>query len=202
MRTGNERAEYITRTENEINRINTVIRQLLDLSRPSAKGTTHTSVHDIILDITDVLKLQPLMAGIQLDLELKAGQDVVMADDGQLRQVFLNLAINAADAIGSMEAQEKGRLTILTGLADNFEGEKSFDGEALIITFKDNGPGIPDELIGNIFDPFFTTKEPGKGTGLGLSVCFMIVESFGGTIKAENLVNGGACLSIYLPLAQ
>ena len=196
----NERAEYITRTENEINRINTVIRQLLDLSRPSAKGTAHTSVHDIILDITDVLKLQPLMAGIRLDLKLTADQDVVMADAGQLRQVFLNLAINAADAIGSMEDPEKGRLSIRTDLADSFEGEKSSGGEALIITFKDNGPGIPDELIGNIFDPFFTTKEPGKGTGLGLSVCFMIVESFGGTIKAENLVNGGACLSIYFPL--
>lgn len=200
--TENEKVEYITRTENEINRINTVIRQLLDLSRPSAKGTGHTSVHDIILDITDVLKLQPLMAGIQLDLKLTADQDVVMADAGQLRQVFLNLAINAADAIGSMESPEKGRLTILTGLADNVEGENAPDGEALIITFKDNGSGIPDELMGNIFDPFFTTKEPGKGTGLGLSVCFMIVESFGGTIKAENLVNGGACLSIYLQLVQ
>lgn len=200
--TENERVEYIIRTENEINRINTVIRQLLDLSRPSSKGTGPTSVHDIILDITDVLKLQPLMAGIQLDHKLTADQDLVLADAGQLRQVFLNLAINAADAIGSMGDPEKGKLTILTSIMDGLESENAFDGKALSITFMDNGPGIPDELIGNIFDPFFTTKETGKGTGLGLSVSFMIVESFGGTINAENLVNGGACLSIYLPLGK
>lgn len=197
----NERKEYITRTENEINRINTVIHQLLDLSRPSAQGTEHISVHDIILEIADVLKLQPLMTGTQLDLALKAENDVVVVDAGQLRQVFLNLAINAADAISSMEKRENGRLAILTGLADSLENENALEGEALVITFKDNGPGIPEELIGNIFDPFFTTKDPGKGTGLGLSVSFMIIESFGGTIKAGNRASGGACISIFLPLA-
>ncbi|MBW2635565.1 MAG: hypothetical protein JRE14_15895 [Deltaproteobacteria bacterium] len=81
----NDRAEYINRTENEIKRINTVIQQLLDLSRPSSKGTQLTSVHDIILEIYDVLKLQPLMTGIQLDLSLGADSDAVMADPDQLR---------------------------------------------------------------------------------------------------------------------
>ena len=200
--TANERTEYISRTENEINRINTVIHQLLDLSRPSAKGTEHISVHEIILEITEVLKLQPLMAGIQLDLALEAYRDIVKADADQLRQVFLNLAINAADAIGSTETTEIGRLIIGTHVAKDIESEEELEGDALVISFQDNGPGIPDELIGTIFDPFFTTKEPGKGTGLGLSVSFMIVESFGGTIKAENLVNGGACMSIYLPINQ
>ena len=197
-----EKAEYSIRTENEINRINMVIHQLLDLSRPSAKGTEHISVHDIIPEITDVLKLQPLLAGIQLDLKLTAERDMVMADSGQLRQVFLNLAINAADAIGSMQAQETGNLSIKTNVADSTASDNSLDGQALIITFQDNGPGVPADAIGNIFDPFFTTKEPGKGTGLGLSVSFMIIESFGGTIKAKNLEEGGACMSIHLPLVQ
>ena len=71
-------------------------------------------------------------------------------------------------------------------MADSPESEEELEGAALVITFQDNGPGIPEALIGNIFDPFFTTKEPGKGTGLGLSVSFMIIESFGGTIRAEN----------------
>jgi len=198
----NEKAEYIIRTENEINRINTVIHQLLDLSRPSAKGTERIAVHDIIREITDVLKLQPLMAGIQLDLQLTAERDIVMADSDQLRQVFLNLAINAADAIGSVQAPEAGNLTIQTEAADSTAPDNTLDGQALIITFQDNGPGVSAEANGNIFDPFFTTKEPGKGTGLGLSVSFMIIESFGGTIKAKNLEEGGACMSIHLPLAQ
>ena len=200
--TEDEREEYITRTENEINRINTVIRQLLDLSRPSAKGTEPVAVHDIILDIVDVLKLQPLMAGIQLDLILEADQDIVLVDAGQLRQVFLNLAINAADAIGSVKEKDKGRLTITTQVAETPETDNTFAGGALVIAFADNGPGISETLIGNIFDPFFTTKAPGKGTGLGLSVSFMIIESFGGTIKAGNRENGGARMSIYLPLAN
>ena len=198
--TEDERAEYITRTENEINRINTVIHQLLDLSRPSAKGTEHISVHDIINEITDVLKLQPLMAGIRLDLELEAQTDRVMADAGQLRQVFLNLAINAADAIGLVERTEPGRLVIQTAVREGSENENSLEGAALLITFQDNGPGIPEDLVGNIFDPFFTTKDPGKGTGLGLSVSFMIVESFGGTIRAESAAHGGAVMTILLPL--
>ena len=197
-----ERREYILRTENEINRINTVIRQLLDLSRPSAKGAEHVSAHEIIRDIGDVLKLQPLMAGIQFDLALEADRDNVLVDAGQLRQVLLNLAINAADAIGSSEETREGRLTIATHVAGNLAGGNTQENKALVITFRDNGPGIPEKLIGNIFDPFFTTKAPGKGTGLGLSVSFMIVESFGGTITAENLEEGGVCMSIHLPLAQ
>jgi len=194
----NDRAEYINRTENEIKRINTVIQQLLDLSRPSSKGTQLTSVHDIILEIYDVLKLQPLMAGIQLDLSLGADSDAVMADPDQLRQVFLNLAINAADAIGSVKDLQGGRLSITTQV--DAEGGNKAAGDTLAIMFKDNGPGISELFMDNIFDPFFTTKEPGKGTGLGLSVSFMIIESFGGTIKAGNLTDGGACMSIYLPL--
>ena len=197
-----ERIEYISRTENEINRINTVIHQLLDLSRPSAKGAEHIAVHDIILEITDVLKLQPLMAGIQLDLALKAERDVVMADADQLRQVFLNLAINAADAISSTEKPENGQFTILTHVADNPDSEEELEGATLVITFQDNGPGIPEALINDIFDPFFTTKEPGKGTGLGLSVSFMIIESFGGTIRAENTEGGGAVMTLLLPLTD
>ena len=200
--TETERTEYITRTENEINRVNTVIRQLLDLSRPSAKGTEHISVHDIIFEITDVLKLQPLMAGIRLDVELAADQDIVRADAGQLRQVFLNLAINAADAIGSMERPEEGRLAILTETTDSTASNTTLEKKALVITFHDNGPGVDMDVIGNIFDPFFTTKEPGKGTGLGLSVSFMIIESFGGAITVKNAEEGGACLSIHLPLAE
>ncbi|MBW2635564.1 MAG: hypothetical protein JRE14_15890 [Deltaproteobacteria bacterium] len=80
------------------------------------------------------------------------------------------------------------------------EGGNKAAGDTLAIMFKDNGPGISALFMDNIFDPFFTTKEPGKGTGLGLSVSFMIIESFGGTIKAGNLTDGGACMSIYLPL--
>jgi len=194
-----EKREYIQRTESEINRINTVIQQLLDFSRPSSQDSKRVSVHDVIHEISEMLQVQPLMAGVDLKCSLQAGNDGVTADPEQLRQVFLNLAINAADAVGSLESKQDGILHITT---ENPGKLRSDGGGTLKIAFRDNGPGIPDELIANIFDPFFTTKDPGKGTGLGLSVSFMIIESFGGTISAENVAESGASLTIQLPLAD
>jgi signal transduction histidine kinase len=201
----NEKNEYIIRTEDEINRINTIIRQLLDLSRPSNVGAKAISVHDIIDDITKVVQFQPLMSKIQLIFFLEAKDDTVIADPNQLRQVFLNLIINAADAISSNENERKGELIIKSAVASSASdpnGITTEDQSFLQVMYIDNGPGIPPENIGNIFDPFFTTKEVGKGTGLGLSVSFMIIESIGGTIRASSEVGKGTTMTIFLPLVD
>ena len=198
--TPEEKLEFITRAEKEIERINTIIRQLLDLSRRSKEGAKAVSAHAIIEDIANVLKIQPLMADIGMQLELKATQDTIWADPNQLRQVFLNLMINAADAIASAEEHTKGKVTIASGIVANPVAELAGHKQVLKIEFIDNGPGIPADNLGNIFDPFFTTKEPGQGTGLGLSVSFMIIESLGGTIKAASEVGKGTTLIIYLPM--
>jgi signal transduction histidine kinase len=198
-----EKTEYITRTENEINRINTIIHQLLDLSRPSNDGARPVSVHDIINDITEVVRTQPMMANIEVNKFLDAREDTVIADANQLRQVFLNLIINAADAIASSEKESCGELTIKSAVLEDAAGsgnESPAPRPLLQIMYIDNGPGISPEKLDNIFDPFFTTKEPGKGTGLGLSVSFMIVESLGGTIKAASNLGRGTTMTILLPL--
>lgn len=198
-----EKTEYITRTENEINRINTIIHQLLDLSRPSNDGAQPVSVHDIINDITEVVRTQPMMADIEINKRLDAQEDTVIADANQLRQVFLNLIINAADAIASGEKKFPGELTIESTVIEDASGadnEPPAQQPFLQIIYIDNGPGISPEKLDNIFDPFFTTKEPGKGTGLGLSVSFMIVESLGGTIKAVSQLGKGTTMTILLPL--
>ncbi len=200
-----EKNEYIVRTEDEINRINTIIRQLLDLSRPSNVGAKAISVHDIIEDITKVIQFQPLISNIRLKLVLNAENDTVIADPNQLRQVFLNLIINAADAISSTENEREGELIIKSAVLGNAadpNGDAAENQSMLQVMYIDNGPGIPLENIGNIFDPFFTTKEPGKGTGLGLSVSFMIIESIGGSIKAFSEVGKGTTMTILLPLAS
>jgi signal transduction histidine kinase len=200
-----EKNEYIIRTEDEINRINTIIRQLLDLSRPSNVGAEAISVHDIIDDIIKVVQFQPLMSKIRLKFFLDAEDDTVIADPNQLRQVFLNLIINAADAISSNEIKREGELTIKSAVvrdALNPDGDSAENQPLLQVMYIDNGPGIPSENIDNIFDPFFTTKEPGKGTGLGLSVSFMIIESIGGTIRASSEVGKGTTMNIFLPLAN
>lgn len=111
-----ERKEYIHRTEDEIERINTIIRQLLEISRPSNAGLKVVSVHDLIDDIAQVLNVQPLMSNIDLKCRLDAQKDRVLADSNQLRQVFLNLIINAADAIASEDKTFEGRLLICSSL--------------------------------------------------------------------------------------
>jgi len=196
-----ERMEYIQRAQDEINRISTILRQLLDFSRSSKEDTRIVSVHSVITDIMEIVRVQPLMAHIALDLQLKATGDQVTADPDQLRQVFLNLIINAADAIGAGAAAENGRLTVASENVHDGPGNKGL-GSILKLRFSDNGPGISEEDIANIFDPFFTTKDPGKGTGLGLSVCFMIIEKIGGRIFAESRENEGTVVTIFLPLAS
>ncbi len=197
-----EREEYIHRTEEEIERINTIIRQLLEISRPSNTGLKVVEVHDLIDDVAQVLDVQPLMSNIELECRLEAGNDRVLADSNQLRQVFLNLIINAADAISSGGSADGGKLLIQSSLAGEAPEQAIARKAHLKIMFIDNGPGIASENIGNIFDPFYTTKDPGKGTGLGLSVSFMIIEGFGGKMTVSSKIGEGTTMTLLLPLAE
>jgi signal transduction histidine kinase len=200
-----EKKEYIHRTEAEIERINTIIRQLLEISRPSNVGLKAVSVHDLIDDIAEVLNVQPLMSNIELECRLEAQNDKIMADSNQLRQVFLNLIINAADAVSAEGKANNGKLLIQSSLVGETPepSQDQQDHQAhLQIMFIDNGPGISEENIANIFDPFYTTKEPGKGTGLGLSVSFMIIEGFGGKMTVSSKIGEGTTMTLLLPVVQ
>ncbi len=178
-----ERVEYLDRAEKETERISAIIRQLLEISRPSQAGPQRVSVHAII------------------GTDLGARSDAVTADPSQLRQVFLNLIINAADAISSKGPGAVGDLIIATDDSTDAGAAAGSNGSWLRVRFSDNGSGIPEENLSNIFDPFFTTKEPGKGTGLGLSVSFMIIESFGGRLQVESVAGQGTCMTVSLPAA-
>lgn len=180
-----ERQDFLGRVEAEITRINGIIRQLLDFSRPAGGEPEETSVHEVVLATLKMLEPQPLMAGIEPDIRLDAAKDTIWADPNQLQQVFLNIMMNAADAMG----MEKS-LTIRT----------STPGNTIRIQFEDTGTGIPEEDLGGIFDPFYSTKPPGKGTGLGLSVSYTIIKGLGGIIRAENNRGPGVTITIDIPL--
>jgi two-component system sensor histidine kinase HupT/HoxJ len=122
---------------------------------------------------------------VELDL---AGPVMVVGSPGQMQQVVMNLAQNAADA------------TAGNALAQLAIAGRPVDGW-IEIEFRDNGPGIAAENLGRIFDPFFTTKPVGKGTGLGLAISYGIVERHGGKLSAYNHVDGGAVFTLLLPLA-
>ena len=197
-----DKYDYIERAGNEINRINVIIRQLLDFSRPSEIKHTKIGVHEVIQDIAEIVKYQPFMSGIELSLSLEAKNDNILSDPNQLRQIFLNLVINAADAISSSKDKVTGQCLIKTEVIAGNDAKATNKMPTLKISFIDNGPGIPEDSIGNIFDPFYTTKESGKGTGLGLFVCFSLIESMGGNIEAKCDKEEGTAISIYLPICE
>jgi signal transduction histidine kinase len=193
-----EQAEFVGRTETEVERINAIIRQLLDFARPSDAEQAVVGVHAILLELEEVCRCQPLFTGLKFTLDLGADNDQIMADGRQLRQVFLNLILNAADAFDGLDSPGENRLTIRTSLAANTSPKSN---PWLVVEFIDNGTGIPDDNLEYIFDPFYTTKEPGRGTGLGLAVSFTIIEGFAGTLQAMANEWHGTTMRIRLPLA-
>ncbi len=113
----------------------------------------------------------------------------VTGDSHQLMQTFLNLILNAEQAM--RETRDLGTLRIRLEKGSNF----------VTATFQDDGPGIPTDVLPNIFDPFYTTKRPGRGTGLGLSICKAILREHGGEIEASSGPGGGAVFRVTLPTA-
>lgn len=180
-----ERGEFINSIERETERIDRIIRTLLDYSRHRGFELKRVDINDVIMDTADILKTQGLLKDIDLNLELSTGLSPIEVDPHQISQVLINLILNAKDAVG-----QDGKI--------NISSSKTPDG-MIEISVKDNGTGIPKEIIDKIFDPFFTTKEPGKGTGLGLSVSQRIVNLFGGRISVESEDGRGSVFKITLP---
>jgi signal transduction histidine kinase len=186
-----EKTDYLKRIESEVNRINQIIRQLLDFSRPSSGKAEEIPLHKVITKTVDMFEPQPMMEDIDIRLELRAEKDKVLADPNELQQVFLNIIMNAADALSAKNG---------SGLEKQLVVKTENVGDTIRLHLSDNGPGMSEGEIAHIFDPFFTTKDPGKGTGLGLSVCYRIVEGLGGVIRAESTQGRGMTVHITLPL--
>ncbi|MEJ2429123.1 MAG: ATP-binding protein [Deltaproteobacteria bacterium] len=225
-----ERLELVGRMGSEIQRVNQTIRQLLDFSRPTSNERRTISVHPLIQETVGVLDHQLRNKDIKVILELEARTDVVFANPDQLKQVFLNLMVNAADAMeATRDRPQGGELHVRTrdSTEENLVQERSAGrplrrrtdpvtadyrhlrrrgitpGERwLRIQFADTGVGIPKENQKRVFDPFFTTKEVGKGTGLGLSVSIQIIETLGGRMDLSSNPGEETKLTIQLPLYE
>ncbi|PIE70608.1 MAG: hypothetical protein CSA22_07045 [Deltaproteobacteria bacterium] len=189
-----ESHDMVTRAAAEVTRIDTIIRQLLDFSRPSPRTDGMCHVHDLIADIAGMQPLQPMMEGLSIETCLNAADDRVRADPGQLRQVLMNLVINAADALHSVDADGTRRWIRL-------ETDRPESGGPFQIRVLDNGPGVSAAHAGDVFDPFFTTKPPGHGTGLGLWVVYTLITDMGGTIALETPPeDASTCFVITVPV--
>jgi len=191
-----ERKDFLERSELEIQRINAIIGQLLDLARPRQSRPQIISIHDIIADFTTTMESQPMLSEIDIHTDFQAEKETIFGDADQIRQVLLNLMINAADAIYESSGETQGTISIATANNDNPQSNAA---AWVVITFHDTGAGIAPDLLPNIFDPFFTTKDPGKGTGLGLAVSYMIIEKMGGKMSAQSTPGQGTTFTLMLP---
>jgi len=170
-------------------RASEIVNNLLNFSRTNATEFSEVDVHQIITDTISLLEHQLKRANIQVDWRFAADNPVVLANAGKLQQVFLNLFLNARDAMPA-----GGELRIATESADS--------DSKIEITVEDTGVGISRENIKKIYDPFFTTKAVGKGTGLGLSVSYGIMQEHGGHISVESRLGLGTAFKLELPLVR
>ncbi|MFN6963264.1 MAG: ATP-binding protein [Pyrinomonadaceae bacterium] len=170
----------------QIRRISQVTKDLTDFGRVRPAVRRPLRIADVVEKSLRLANFDEAFQKLDVRLAVPGDLPTVSADADQLQQVFLNLLLNAKDAM-----PEGGRLTIA---ARHPAGDRAVE-----VEIADEGHGIPAELSNKIFDPFFTTKAPGKGTGLGLAVCYAIVTAHGGRIAAEPLDTGGTRFVISLP---
>jgi len=179
----NDLKGLLAESQEGLNRISMIVMGLKGFSRTDREVMVTANINEILDGVLAIVWNQ---LKYHIDL-VKEYSDLpsIECNPQQLGQVFLNLLVNAEQAIS-----ERGVITLRTCVRDN----------AVIIEVKDTGKGIPVEVMSKIFDPFFTTKEPGKGTGLGLSISYDIVRKHGGRIDVESVVDHGAVFKVTIPL--
>ncbi len=166
-----------------------IVQNLTFFSRPPAPGKSRINLTDVVERTLNLHAYSLRKNNITVDFLKEPGIPYALGDPHQLMQVFLNLIVNAEQAI--RETRDKGTLRIRIG-----KGEKT-----MWVKFHDDGPGIPKENMASIFDPFYTTKRPGRGTGLGLSICKSVMKEHNGSVEAANAPEGGAVFTVTLPVA-
>jgi two-component system, NtrC family, sensor kinase len=182
--TDEKRQRYVATLDKEVERLIDTTMQTLDFARPGRMGKKATQLNQLLRETLVLVNKQLQRAKIDIALELSPDLPAVQVAPDQIKQVFLNLILNAIDAM-----PDGGQLHLSTcylpaeGLAQT--------------TLADTGRGIPPELLSKIYEPFFSTKE--AGTGLGLSISYSIVEAHGGHIQVKSQVGEGSTFAVYLP---
>lgn len=180
--------EKLELVKDQITRISKIIRDLVDFSRPSNYERQETSVNKVLQDAVNMVAYGKKAKQIKFTLQLEEAISPLFIVPDQLVQVFLNILLNAVDAMDNRPGEITVRAT-------------TSDGKVYII-FKDTGKGIREEHLGKIFEPFFTTKGVGEGTGLGLWVSYGIIKNFNGDIKVASIVGKGTTFTVILPLQR
>jgi len=179
----------LDRIVQEAGRCKEIVKSLLEFARQTEPKLEPTDINRAINDGLFFLVNQALFYNIQIIKKFDPFLPFVRGNASQLKQVFMNIIVNAAEAMHG-----SGTLSITTSPAP--------DRKTVFVEFTDTGEGIPEENLTRIFDPFFTTKEVGKGTGLGLATSYGIIEDHGGKISVRSKVGEATTFTIELPIHQ
>jgi len=180
------KARLLEKIERQTFRAAKIVNGLLNLARPSHSDLGPVDLHTVINDVLSLLEHQLRSSRIQLRKELGAEPPVVSGVEHKLQQVFLNLFLNARDAM-----PRGGWLSVTTRV----------DGDRAVVEVGDTGAGISSDQLARIYDPFYTTKPTGQGTGLGLSITYGIVQEHQGTIACDSAPGQGTRFTLTLPVA-
>ena len=181
--------EDLNRILRDAERCKDTVKELLEFARQTRHEMRPLDSNEAIVRTLFLLENQTLFQNIEIVRQLDDGIPPVYGDIQQLNHLFMNIVLNAAQAM-----EGNGKLTVST--------KRGANDDRAHIAIADTGPGIPQDVMPHIFEPFFTTKEEGKGTGIGLSLVYGIVENHGGAIRAVNREPAGTCFFIELPLSK
>ncbi len=183
--------EKLELVKGQITRISKTIRDLVDFSRPSNYELNLTDINKNIYNAVEIIRAGTKIKDINFDLNLNKQIPNIPLIEDQIQQVFVNILINAVDAISEQTNKKiEKKISVSTNI----------DEDDIIIIFEDSGKGIEEKNIARVFEPFFTTKREGKGTGLGLWITYGIIASFQGTINVESTFGKGTKFTITLPV--
>ena len=185
--------EKLELIKGQINRISKTIRDLVDFSRPSNYELNLTDLNKNIYNAVEIIRAGTKIKDIKFDLHLNKNIPLIPLIEDQIQQVFVNILINAVDAISEQTDYR---------IEKKISVSSDKDEDDIIIIFEDTGKGIDEKNLTKIFEPFFTTKSEGKGTGLGLWITYGIITSFQGTISVESTIGIGTKFIITLPITS
>jgi signal transduction histidine kinase len=174
----------------EIRHIDTIVQNFLEFSRPPKLRMERTSPSDVVDTALQLLRYRLESYGAEVKLNRRGHLPTILADAEQLKEVLVNLLVNACEAMGA-----GGTIVI-----SEQEGMVKPLGQVVVIQVSDNGPGVPETIQARLFEPFFTTKE--EGTGLGLSIAARIVKEHGGWLNLTSVEGKGATFIITLPCGE
>ncbi len=184
----------------EVDRMNGIVQDLLDFARQRQLTMARIPLSEVVHSVLTQLAGEAGSLGIEVAEEAGEGLPQAYGNEAKLRQVFLNIAKNALEAMAGAGAGGSGggegrarRLVVQTGLAPTAEAGR----QELFVAFRDSGPGMSKDVLDRIFNPFFTTKD--VGTGLGLAICAKIIDAHGGRIEVQSEPGMGATFTIFLP---